>query len=214
NRVAPFLIGDTTNGNTNNPPVYSYGNGAGSVTDPYNGTGKPVDQFNALRENERGALNLVGGTLYVEWASHGDQGPYHGWVVAWNIANLASSGWKLTGVLNVTPNGSEGGIWQSGGRLAFEANGSAFYFETGDGHGRQGSPVLDHNGFPSDGNYYEALVKVVADPTTPPTSQNKNGWGLKVADYFIPFNQVALDNADRDFGSGAPMLLPDSAGLS
>ena len=45
-RVTPFLIGDTSNGNTNNTQIYVYGTGDGSVTDPYNGTGKTVDQFN------------------------------------------------------------------------------------------------------------------------------------------------------------------------
>jgi hypothetical protein len=213
-RVAPYLIGDTTNGTTNTTQIYVYGNGDGSVTDPYNGTGKPVDQFNALRENQRGALNLVNGKLYVEWASHGDQRPYHGWVVAWDVSNLASSGWKLAGVLNTAPNGAEAGIWQSSGRLAFEADGSAFYFETGNGPGGHGNPTLNANGFPADGSYYEALVKVVADPTTTATNQNINGWGLKVADYFIPHNQVALDNADQDFGAGAPTILPDSAGIA
>jgi fibronectin type 3 domain-containing protein len=213
-RLAPYLIGDTTNGNTNNTQVYVYGSGDGHVTDPYNGTGQQVVQFNALREHQRGALNLVNGKLYVEWASHGDQGPYHGWVVVWDVSSLAGTGWKLSGVLNVSPNGGLAGIWQSGGRLAFEPDGSAFYFETGNGPSSHPNPTLDANGFPTDGNYYEALVKVVADTTTTPTSQNKNGWGMKVADYFIPFNQVALDNADRDFGSGAPTLLPASAGIA
>jgi hypothetical protein len=212
-RVTPYLIGDTTNGNTNNTKIYSSGSGDGNVTDPYNGTGKPVVQFNALRENERGALNLVNNTLYVEWASHGDNGPYHGWVVAWNVANLSTSGFVLTGVFNTSPNGGLTGIWQGAGRLAFEANGSAFYFETGNGPGGHGNPTLDANGFPVDGNYYESLLKVVADPATSPANQNTNGWGLKVTDYFTPFNQVALDNVDQDFGSGAPLLLPDSAGI-
>jgi hypothetical protein len=212
-RLAPYLIGDTTAGNTKNTRIYVYGSGDGHVTDPYNGTGNQVVQFNALRENERGALNLVGSQLYVEWASHGDQGPYHGWVVQWDVSTL-TAGWKLAGVLDTSPNGGLAGIWQSSGRLAFEANGSAFYFETGNGPSTHGNPTLDANGFPSDGSYYEALVKVVADPASTPTSQNKNGWGMKVADYFIPFNQVALDNADRDFGSGAPTILPDSAGFA
>src|SRR5262249_38662389 len=69
NRVAPFLIGDTTGTNTNNTPVYVYGSGDGSVTDPYNGTGKPVVQFNGLRENERIALTLLGGVVYAGWAA-------------------------------------------------------------------------------------------------------------------------------------------------
>ena len=53
--VAPYLIGDTTNGNTNNTRIYVYGTGDGSVTDLYNGTGESVVQFNALTESERGA---------------------------------------------------------------------------------------------------------------------------------------------------------------
>ena len=49
---------------------------------------------------------------------------------------------------------------------------------------------------------------MVADPTTTPTSQGVNGWGFKVADYFILYNQVALDSVDMDFGSGGPLLCP------
>jgi fibronectin type 3 domain-containing protein len=212
-RATPFLIGDTTNGNTNSTNIYVYGTGDGAVTDPYNGTGQQVVQFNALREHQRGALSLVNNQVYVEWASHGDNGPYHGWVVAWDVSHLGTSGFVLNGVFNTTPNGGLGGIWQGGGRLAFEADGSAFYFETGNGPGGHGNPVLNANGFPVDGDYYEALIKVVADPTTTATSQNINGWGFKAVDYFIPYNQVALDNADRDFGSGGPLILPDSAGI-
>jgi hypothetical protein len=209
--VTPVLLGDTTNGNTNNTQIYVYGSGDGNVTDPYNGTGKPVVQFNALRENERGALNLVNNQVYVEWASHGDNGPYHGWVVVWDVSNVKTTGFQMKGVLNTSPNNGLSGIWQGSGRLAFEANGSAFYFETGNGSG--GAPTLDATGFPTNANFNEALVKVVADATTSPTHQNPNGWGLKVADYFTPFNVASLDGADSDFGSGAPLLLPDSAGI-
>jgi len=207
----PFLIGDTTNGNTNNTSIYVYGTGDGSVTDPYNGTGNPVVQFNALTQNERGALSLVNNEVYVEWASHGDNGPYHGWVAKWNISNLTTSGMQLTGIFCTSPNDGLSGIWGGGGSLAFEADGSAFYFETGNGSG--GPPVLNANGFPTDANYNEAVVKVVADPTSTPTNQNPNGWGLKAADFFIPYNVSALDNTDDDLGSGAPMILPDSAGI-
>jgi fibronectin type 3 domain-containing protein len=210
-KATPFLIGDTVSGNTNNTPIYVYGTGDGSVTDPYNGTGKQVVQFNGLREAERGALNLVNNSVYVEWASHGDNGPYHGFVAKWDIANITTTGFSLTGVLCTSPNNGLAGIWQGAGRLAFESDGSAFYFETGNGSG--GAPTLDANGFPTNANYNEALVKVVADTSTTATNQNSNGWGLKAADYFIPYNVSALDGADSDFGSGAPLLLPDSAGI-
>ena len=210
-RVAPYVIGYTTNGNTNTTAIYVYGSGDGAVTDPYNGTGKPVVQFNALREAQRAALSLVNGSVYVEWASHGDNGPYHGWVAKWDVSALTTTGFKLTGVLNTSPNNGLSGIWGGGGQLTFETDGSAFYFETGNGSG--GAPTLNANGFPVNGNYNEALVKVTADATTTPTSQNENGWGMKVVDYFTPFNVTALDGADSDFGSGAPLILPDSAGI-
>ena len=210
--AVPFLIGDTTNGNTNNTQIYVYGDGDGDVVDPYNNTGNDVVQFNAFRELQRSALRLENNIVYVAWASHGDISPYHGWVVGWNVSNLAG-GMTLAGVFNASPNGGFTGIWESGGGLVFEPDGSAFYFATGNGPPSHGNPVLNSSGFPSDGSYYDAVVKVVVDPTTTPTNQNVNGWGFKVADYFIPYNQVALDSADVDLGSGGPLLLPDSAGI-
>jgi fibronectin type 3 domain-containing protein len=209
--VAPYMIGDTVIGVGNNTPIYSYGTGDGSITDPYNGTGQKVVQFNALTEAQRPGLSLVNNTVYVEWASHGDVGPYHGWVVAWNVSNLKSQGMVLSGVLDTSPNDGEAGIWSGGGGLSFEPDGSAFYFMTGNGTG--GAPTLGSNGMPTDANYNEAVVKAVLDPTTTATNQGPNGWGMKVVDYFIPYNVAALDSADSDFGSGAPTLLPASAGI-
>jgi autotransporter-associated beta strand protein len=208
--VTSFLVGDTTNGNTNNTPISVSGTGDGNVGG--------VVQFNALREANRPALSLVNGRVYVAWASHGDEGPYHGWVVTWNVANLSTQGMVLAGVLCTDPNGGEGGIWGGGGGLTFDPDETfsgqpAFYFETGNGIPRGGNPPLDANGFPTDKDYYESLLKVEADPTTTATNQNSNGWGLKVADYFTPYNANALDDADEDFGSGSPLVLPDSAGI-
>ncbi len=205
-----FVIGTTTNGNTNTTPVSVAGTGDGNVGG--------VVQFNALRENNRPALSLVNGEVYAEWASHGDNGPYHGWVVRWDVTNLSTQGMTLSGVLCTDPNGGEGGIWGGGGGLTFDPsetfNGQpAFYFETGNGDPRGGPPPLDANGFPSDLDYYESLLKVEADPTTNATSPNSNGWGMKIVDYFTPYNVNALDDADEDFGSGSPLVLPDSAGI-
>ena len=63
------------------------------------------------------ALNLVKNQIYVEWASHGDNGPYHGWVVVWDVSNVKTTGFKMTGVLNTSPNNGLAGIWQGSGRL-------------------------------------------------------------------------------------------------
>jgi fibronectin type 3 domain-containing protein len=213
-RATPYLTGATKNGNTNTTAIYIYGSGDGHVLDPA-GSGKQVVQFNALREANRAGLELVGGTLYEAWASHGDQGPYHGWVVTWDVSNLKTTGLKLTGVLNTSPNSGLTGIWQGGGVLAMDPDEpGTFYFETGNGPPNHGNPTLNTAGFPTDGSYWESVVKVRTDPTTSPTSQNTSGWGLKIADYFMPYNVVALDNADEDLGSGAPLVLPDSAGVA
>ena len=207
-RLAPYQLGTTTNGNTNNTAIWVYGTGDGEVTDPYTHTGKDVVQFNALREAEREALNLENGQIYLAYASHGDSGPYHGWVVT--LAPGASS-FSLTGVLNTSPNDGLAGIWGGGGRLTFEPDGSYFYFETGNGSG--GAPTLNAAGFPTDANYNEAVVKATSDSTTNVNNQGPNGWGLKIVDYFIPYNVNALDQADADFGSGSPLILPPSAGI-
>jgi hypothetical protein len=218
NQTAPFLIGDTTGSNTNNTPVYVYGSGDGSVTDPYNATGNPVVQFNALRENERVALSLVGGVVYAGWASPGDISPYHGWLIGFDPSTLA-----LRGAFNTTPNGGLGGIWQAGGSIS--TDGKYLYFQVGNGtfdgnNGATGNvttapgPVtgLDANGFPVDGDYGDSFLKVGLDPSTTPTHQNLNGWGLKIVDYFTPTNQYYLNANDLDVGSGGSMLLPPGVG--
>lgn len=210
----PYLIGATTNGNTNNTQIYVYGSGDGAVTDPYNSTGKPVVQFNALTQGQRPGLSLVDGKVYVAWASHGDNGPYHGWVVAWDVSHIATTGFKLAGVLNTSPNNGGAGIWESGDSLAFEPDGSAFYFVTGNGDDADPAPTLGSNGLPTNAEYDDAVVKVVADPASTPTSENPNGWGMKVADFFIPYDAVALNVGDLDFGSGGILLLPAAAGIA
>ena len=66
-------IGDTINQNDNTSTISVPGGGDGSV----NG----VLTFNARKEHQRPGLNLVNGIVYIGWASLGDNGPYHGWVV-------------------------------------------------------------------------------------------------------------------------------------
>jgi hypothetical protein len=216
-------IGDTTGTSTyfNNTQIYSYGSGDGFVTDPYNGTGQRVVQFNALREHSQAALSLVNGVVYAGFGSHGDNGPFHGWMIGWDKNTLA-----VKGVLNTSPNGSRAGFWMSGGTFSFD--GTYFYTETGDGtfDANNGAstasaptspapgPVsgLNAQGFPVNGDYGNSFVKIALDSTTTPNSQNINGWGLKVVDYFTAFNVHYNDNRAIEQGSGAPLILPDSVG--
>jgi fibronectin type 3 domain-containing protein len=172
-----------------------------------------VIKFNTLRAMDRTGLTLYNGQIYIGFASHGDNNPYHGWVVAFNAGNL-----QLNGVFCTTPGDQEGGIWQSGGRIEIDSSG-ALYFETGNGGfagvtlgGSNPNPTLNANGFPVDGDYGDAVLKLVVDPTTTPASPGQNGWGLKVSDYFAPSNQQTLDNNDTDMASSGLVILPNSLG--
>jgi fibronectin type 3 domain-containing protein len=182
-------IGDTTiggpdGGYTDTTNIVVTGNGAGSDSTNHL-------RFNALRENQRPGLTLIGsganGLVYLSWASHGDNGPYHGWVVSYKASDLS-----LQQVFNTSPNnGSASGIWESGGSLAVDAQNN-LYFATGNGFGV---------GFdPTQGDYSESVIKL------------STAGQLSVADYFTPFDWKNLDNGDQDLGSGGTMLLPDSVG--
>jgi hypothetical protein len=105
--------------------VFVPGTGAGSV----NG----IVAFNALRELQRPGLALESGRVYVGFASHGDNGPYHGWVIAYTALPSGGGGtMSQYAVFNTSPDGGLDGIWQSGGAPAIDQNGQLI-FSTGNG---------------------------------------------------------------------------------
>jgi hypothetical protein len=83
--------------------------------------------FNSTYANQRPALALSQGVVYVAFASYCDVGPYHGWVMAFDATSLAR-----TAAVNVTPSGSAAGIWMGGAGPAFDDLGNV-YFATGNG---------------------------------------------------------------------------------
>jgi hypothetical protein len=83
--------------------------------------------FNALMENQRPALMLANGMVYVGYASHCDKEPYHGFLMAYDARTLAQ-----VSVLNTSPTGSEASIWQSGQGPAVDDAGN-IYVVTGNG---------------------------------------------------------------------------------
>jgi hypothetical protein len=105
-------------------------------------------------------------------------------------------------VLNVTPNGSEGAIWAAGAGLAADLNGYIYFL---DANGTFDT-TLNAKGFPVDGDYGNAIVKL----------STKKG-GLVVSDYFNMYNTVKESEADEDLGSGGAMVVPnfkDSKGVA
>jgi fibronectin type 3 domain-containing protein len=196
----PMLMADTIFDGSNFTYVAGVnmnGNGDGSV----NG----ITYLNGLRELQRAALTLADGSVYVAFASHSDNGPYHGWIIGYNADTGA-----LSAVFNDTPNGGEGGIWMSGAKMVVDSQGY-IYAMTGNG---DFDSTLNSAGFPSEGDYGMSFIKLAVDTSSSQANQNINGWGLKVVDYFTPFNYQTLNNSDLDLGSGGPMLLPASVGSS
>ena len=158
----------------------------------YPGTGDNSDGTNVVFDpkqyRERCALLLLNGVIYTAWASHYDNRPYTGWIIGYNASTLAQ-----TSVLNVTPNGSQGAIWMSGGGLAADSSGNIYF---ADANGDFDS-TFDANDFPSHGDYGNAFMKL--------STSN----GLAVADYFEMDNEVQENSEDQDLGSGGTMVLPD-----
>jgi len=152
--------------------------------------------FDPKQYKERAALLLVNHIVYTTWASHCDDRPYTGWIISYDEATLAQKS-----VLNVTPNGNEGAIWAAGAGPAADSSGNIYFL---DANGTFDTS-LDDKGFPANGNYGNAIMKL----------STKKGQ-LAVADYFNMYNTVSESDADEDLGSGGAMIVPnfkDSGGV-
>ena len=139
--------------------------------------------FLPLRQNQRAALLLNNGVVYIAFGAHGDQPPYHGWVLGYRASDLLQ-----VMVYNTSPNSSQGGIWQSGDGLATDAAGNIF-FVTGNG-----AFDVDSGGTA----YGDSFLKLSPSGT--------------VLDYFTPHDQLRMNSEDIDLGSGGVLLLPDQSG--
>ena len=143
--------------------------------------------FDPEQYEERSALLLLNGVIYMGWTSHCDDGPYNGWVMGYSESTL-----QQTSVVNVTPNGSQGAIWMAGAGLAADSNGNIYFL---DGNGTFDSTA---GALQSNGDYGNAFIKL-----------STAGGNLTVSDFFATHDTVANSNADRDLGSGGALVLPD-----
>ena len=152
------------------------------------GDGSSTVSFNPLWENQRAALLLANGVVYIAWGSHGDLGPYHGWLLGYNASTL-----QQVAVWNSTPNGSGGGIWQGGDGPSADSSGNIYAIpENGTFDANEGG--VDFGG---------TFVKL-----------STQGGGLTLVDYFTPYNQAYLNSNNWAPGTSAPMLLPDQTGTA
>lgn len=144
--------------------------------------------FDPKQYKERAALLLANGQIYLAFASHCDINPYNGWVMAYSESTLAQ-----TAVLQLTPNGTEGAVWDTGG-LAADSAGN-LYATVANG---TFDPTLDAHGMPEQQDYGNAALRIGTAGST-----------LSIADYFTPSNTVAESANDVDLGSGSVVLLTD-----
>ena len=162
------------------------GGAAQAGTQAGNGHDPGLVRFDPLRNNARAGLVLTHGIIYMAWASSCDVRPYHGWVMAYRARDL-----RQLGAWCATPDGDAGGIWQSGNGLAADRSGHV-YFATGNG-------TFDANRGGRD--YGDSVVEL---------GLTKDG--LRVRDYFTPFDQAQLARLDKDLGSAGVVLLPPQPG--
>lgn len=150
-------------------------------TGPFSSNGSVT--FDPKQYKERGALLLANGQIYTGWASNCDQNPYTSWVLTYSESTLAPAQ-----LINLTPNGSRGAIWNAGG-LAADSGGSVF-------------AVIANGTFDSQQDYGNAAIRLASSS------------GLSVADFFTPNDTVSESAQDLDLGSGSNTLLPDQTDAS
>ncbi len=147
--------------------------------------------FNSALQNQRAALGLVGGKVFIPYGGHGgDCGEYHGWVVgvttggppvvsAWATRALAGGIWGASGIA------SDGtSIFVATGNSKFSLT-SGPYSSSGDSGGSWGDS--------------ESIFKFPLSLTPPDMTIT--------TDYFVPSNWVILDDLDADLGGSAPILV-------
>jgi hypothetical protein len=135
-------------------------------------------QYNVGASNQRSALSLVNGILYVAYGGHiGDCGGYHGYVVAIDTANPTNAHAWTTG-------GTGEAIWAAGG-MASDGNGVIAI---------TGNSTVGANTHADS----EEVVRVTGMATV--TRNNAN--------IFYPSDwRDHLDANDLDFGSNSPVLI-------
>ncbi|MGC2462498.1 MAG: fibronectin type III domain-containing protein [Steroidobacteraceae bacterium] len=198
-----YLVAATTENGTNYQRLHALNLATGAertnspaviqATVPGDGGGGTTVTFNPLYQNQRLGLALTGGGVVIGWSSHCDNylWPWHGWIMRYDATSLGQ-----TAVFNDTPNGTDGGIWMSGGAPALDSDGNMF-FSTGNGSFDATTSVATP---PAPNNDYgETFVNL--SPST-----------LAVQDFYTPSQSSTWSENDFDLSSSGITVLPDGVG--
>ena len=168
-------------------PVVIQANVPGTGDGSRNIGGVPSIPFDPLQENQRPALLLNGGKIYIAYGSFDNNEPFHGWLLAYDATTLAR-----VAAFNTTPNGRGGGIGGTGAPPSGDASGNVFV-ATGNG-------TFPANPGPSNDEFGESVLRLATSPD------------LAVSKFFTPSNQAVMNSGQVDLGSSGVVLLPDQAG--
>ena len=153
-----------------------------TITASYTVSGTTYEFADAMQVN-RPALLLVNGYVYIAFGSNGCRsGLEEGWVMSYNATTL-----QPAGVFDVEPGSSAAAVWMRGGGLSADSSGN-IYGATADGPFAAG---LD---------FGQSVLKL-----------SQTGNALELADWFTPFNELFLDENDRDL-SEPVLVLPTQSG--
>jgi hypothetical protein len=135
--------------------------------------------FAPSAHNQRSALSLVGGIVYVAYGGHvGDCGPYHGWVVAVDTRDPTMRGAWASG-------GQGEGIWAAGGMAS---DGTGVFATTGNHTpANQDATRVDS----------EEVIRLTGLASLDRSSKN----------LYTPTSWSTMDAADADFGAINPLYV-------
>ncbi len=160
--------------------------------------------LNALIQPTRTGLTLLNGVIYFGMTSHGDDGPYYGWVLGYNANTLQNVSafvttptWENYDIISGSAGSSsstydsEGAIW--GGEQSITTDGTYLYMSLGNGAFDWTSTNFPVGGtntttdnshtvqLPLDGDYGNATIKLAVDPSA-------NQGGLSITSLPTSFN--------------------------
>jgi hypothetical protein len=145
--------------------------------------------LNNMQQQQRPAITLANGKIYIAFGSYADTDNYHGWILSYDPTTLAQNGaWTNEPDVATDPTNQpqpyEGGIWQAGQGPQVDGSGN-LYVSIGNG---------DFNGDTGGHDYGDSMVKL--SPT------------LTVSDWFTPYNVANLNRYDTDLGCSGLLLIP------
>ncbi|HYQ01954.1 MAG TPA: hypothetical protein VER96_24945 [Polyangiaceae bacterium] len=133
--------------------------------------------FNTKFQNQRSALSLVNGIVYVGYGGFpGDCDDYHGWIIAIDAADPSKTGAWATA-------GQSEAIWASGG---FASDGTSIFPVTGNGKASS-----------RDESNSESILRISGLAQFQKSNENE----------FYPSTWKSMDSADVDLGSSNSILM-------